>query len=147
MTKLLAVPAAGFLALTALLSSSADAGFSVQLKLPTAFSTLHKTCDTDYGDAENDDESYGAARNRSYQSMNWRPPKPTIETPSPLVGKPVATTQVEPKPVQSELATESVQRQNSSIATAHDNIAASTDTACKNYFASAGMTLSVSCGM
>jgi hypothetical protein len=144
MTKLLAVIAA-FLALTTLLSSGADAGFNVRLKLPADFSVVHKTCDTDYGENENDDdENYGASRNRSNQSVSRPQPKPTIEPPSRQVGKPVATANAET--THSERANETAERENSSIATPHDKIAAATDAGCKNYFSTVGMTLSVSCG-
>jgi hypothetical protein len=145
MTNLLAVIAATFLALTALLGSGAEAGFNVRLKLPADFSVLHKTCDAAYGDDENDeDENYGTSRNRSKQSVSRRHPKPTLEAQSRQVDRPVATANAESNPAHSERANEA-ERENSSIATAHDKIAAAKDAGCKNYFASAGLTLSVSC--
>ena len=141
MTRLLAVIAATFLALTTLLGSGAEAGFNVRLKLPADFSVLHKTCDATYADDEDDDEeNYGASRNRSKQSVSRRQPKPAIETPSRQVSQPVATANAEPKTTHSEPANETAERENSSIATARDKIAAAADTGCKNYFASAGMT-------
>jgi len=146
MTKLLALITATFLVLTALLGSGAKAGFSVHLKVPADFSDLHKTCDAAYGDNENDeDENDGAPHNPSNQSLPRRQPKPTIETPRSRVRKPVMPANVEVKATRSEPGNETAERENSSIATAHDKIAAATDAGCKNYFASAGMTLSVSC--
>jgi hypothetical protein len=129
---------------TSLLLTVEGPGFNVALKLPADFSVLHKACDAAYGDDGNDDEeNYGAFPNRPNQSTPRQRPKPTIE--SRQVNKPVVAASSQPKTAHSERADEPAERENSSIARARENIASITKADCKNYFASAGMTLSVSC--
>jgi len=169
MTKLLTLIAAASLGLTTLLSSSADAGFNIPLKLPADFSVMHNACDTDYRDDENDEEGYSASRSRSNQSARRanadadneeethraarnpnqsiprRHPKPTLEAPSRQIDRPAVTANAESKPARSPREEETAERENSSIATTHDEIATAERGGCRSYFASAGMTLPISC--
>ena len=99
---------------------------AASLGLTALLSSSAKACDADYGD---DEENYGTSQ----------------LTVTRQVDSPLATRSAEPKTARSERADETTGRENSSIAGAHDKIAAATNVGCKNYFPSTGTTLSVSC--
>jgi hypothetical protein len=143
MTKLLTLIATGFLALTALLNSGADAGSS-RLNLPSGVSAQHDIdCDDDHDDLDEEDDDQVVSGKRSNQSVTPRS-KPKIKVPRRETRIQVAPTKSASE-TRSEPAVETSETENSSIATALERVAGAPDPSCKNYFASAGMTVSVTC--
>jgi hypothetical protein len=150
MTKMLFGIPTTFLALMLVLSSDTHAGFAGRLKVPTALSVLQKACDCydeddDEDDEDNEDNIYAFGK-RATASVNRRPKHPSAKVTRSVEGtKTIGNADVQSEPC-CERANVIVETENSAIATAHDHVAAAQHVGCKNYFASAGMTLSVLCG-
>ena len=145
MTKLPAGILAISITLLALPTPRAEAGFGFGLKTPASFSLLRKASDCDDGEYEDDEGDEGqrflAVRKRSSPPVSPRstPAVKTVQAKSALPKETIA-----PKP-QVKRGNKSVEVENSSIVRSQDRVVATQDAGCKKYFASAGMTLSVSC--
>ena len=145
MTKLPAGILAILLTFLVLPGSRAEAGFGLGLKAPASFSLLRKASDCgdgEYEDGEDDEgQRYVAYRKRS------SPPVSRRSTPAVTTVQPKFAFPMEPdarKPLVKH-ANKRVEVENSSIVTSHDQVVATHEAGCKNYFASTGMTLSVAC--
>jgi len=147
MTKMLFGIPTTFLALMLVLSSDTHAGFAGRLKLPTALSVLQKVCDCyDEDDDEDDEDNIYTFGKRSTPSVNRRPKHSNAKVTRSVEGtKSIGNAILQSEP-RWEPANVIIETETSAIATARDHVAAAQHVGCKNYFASAGMTLSVLCG-
>jgi hypothetical protein len=148
MTKLLAGALAAILTFLVLPISSAHAGFGRGLKAPPSFAVVQKTSDCDWEDGEEhwDEETGEKRRSIGYRKRPTKPvsspPAAAIKTERATITRSkttlVANSQVKP-------ASGRIETERSSIATGNDRFVTVEESGCKNYFPSAGMTLSVSC--
>jgi hypothetical protein len=147
MTKLLAGALAAILTFLVLPISSAHAGFGRGLKAPPSFAVVQKTSDCDWEDGEEHWDEGSGEKRRSI-GYRKRPTKPVSSPPAAAIKtEPTITRSKTTLVANSQLkpASGRIETERSSIATGNDRFVTVEESGCKNYFPSAGMTLSVLC--
>jgi len=145
------IAAAAFFAFAAAFGSGAQAGFNVRLAAPAGFSTLEKAGCGGGG-------YFRSFRRRSYSSAH-RSVRRKVQVAHKPAASSVAVAKAEPEKKVEAVA--QVESENSSISTANGKVAeaqpvadvkpvekkvaAAKEVGCKQFFPSAGITLTVSC--